>query len=225
MITKFKLFERKGNYQLFHKTSNLNEIVDSGYIEGYSGGVYDMGIRQNVIANWKRNTIKTISATRNFDYLHGDALELDVEKVSDRYKIIPYSENPDFYLDFDGKGWNDSGLGKMEPYKNKNLSKFQQQVHSKSKNAGKLYWRVKTDKGAFDFGIAEELILADKLDIGKYVKRIFIKYPNESLERKIKEKYPQIEVVIIADDGWRNSNYFKNIHKKKFQKKHQYQEV
>ena len=26
-LESFKLFERKGNYQLFHKTSNLLEIV------------------------------------------------------------------------------------------------------------------------------------------------------------------------------------------------------
>ena len=26
--------------------------------------------------------------------------EFDVEKLSDRFRIIPYSENPDFYIDF-----------------------------------------------------------------------------------------------------------------------------
>lgn len=31
-LTPYKLFERKGNYQLFHKTSSLLDIIDSGYI-------------------------------------------------------------------------------------------------------------------------------------------------------------------------------------------------
>jgi hypothetical protein len=34
MITKFQLFERKGNYQLFHKVSNitLKIILKDGFI-------------------------------------------------------------------------------------------------------------------------------------------------------------------------------------------------
>ncbi len=82
------------------------------------------------------------------------------------------------------------------------MTAFQNQIRSKSKGSGKLFWRVKTDKYNMDFGISEELILTDKLDVGKYVKRIFIgdyyNLYNKKLEykkvKKIKEKYPNIEI-------------------------------
>jgi len=93
-LESFKLFERKGNYQLFHKTHNLKEILNDGFIkagEGYipdDGPEWDMPLRKNVIANWKKDKFKTISATRNLNYLGLPALELDVEKISDKYKIL-----------------------------------------------------------------------------------------------------------------------------------------
>lgn len=87
-------------------------------------------------------------------------------------------------------------------------------LRSKSKGAGELFWRVKTDNDVMDFGIAEELIVVGKhgkLDVGKYVKRIFLNSENPRLEKKIKEKYPHIEVIVMSD----SQPYYK---KRKYQK-------
>ncbi len=205
-LESFKLFERKGNYQLFHKCTDigtLGKILKSGYIvcggddEEEGRDYWNVDLRKNVIANWKRDNtkFKTISATRNFDYLDLPAFELDVEKISDKYKIIPYIENLDYYLD------NFIDFNKLKGANNKNLTNLQNQLRSKSKNAGKEYWKVKTQKDIFDFGIAEEIILTDKLDISKYVKRIILEKDrgNGKIIKLIKEKYPNIDVVEVDD--------------------------
>ena len=214
MMTKFAIFERKGEYPLFHITDNLNSIIDDGYITG--GLEWDHPLRQNVIANWEQRKYKTISATRNLNYMAGDTFELNVEKITDKFKILQYSENPDFYNDFVSVGrTKNPSLGgnhffkynKMEPAKSPHVTDFQNQIRSKSKGAGDLFWRVKTDKKSMDFGIAEELILTDKLDIGKYVKRIFLElYVNyNETAQKIKDKYPHIEIYEKKD------NYYKSL--------------
>lgn len=210
-INSYKIFERKGNYQLFHKTFDLESILDDGYIK--SGGkdnesYWDMPIRKNVIHNWERGKFPTISVTRNLGYRGVPALELDVEKISDNYKIIPYMENPDYYLDFKGN--------KLEPTKNKNIDDFQNQVRSKTKNAGKEYWKQKTDKGSFDFDIAEEIILAKKLDVSKYVKRIIVRHLNSTLKNILEDKYPHIEVVVL--DKYSNNLGYSDIKKSLKQK-------
>ena len=198
-IQTYKIFERKGNYQLFHKTSDLESILKDGYIISPKGDMddyWDMPLRKNVIHNWERGKFPTISVTRNLDYMGLPALELDVEKISDNYKILPYMENPDYYLDFDDN--------KLKSTKNKNIGDFQNQVRSKTKNAGKEYWKQKTDQDSFDFGIAEEIILAKKLDVSKYVKRIILHANrNDELIKFINEKYPHIEVVVL-------DKYYKN---------------
>jgi hypothetical protein len=193
-LDSYAIFERKGDYQLFHKTndSELIDILKDGYI--ISGGVeqdyfWDIAIRKNVIQNWKKDKFKTISATRNLDYFNLPALELDVEKISDRYKIIPYSENPDYYLDFDDN--------KLIKGSNKNIGGFQNMVRSKSKDAGKKYWKYKTDDNVFDHGIAEEIILTDNLDVSKYVKRIILDDYNQSIIKLVNKKYPNIEVIKV----------------------------
>jgi len=201
-IKPYKILERKGNYNLFHKTNNLIEILKSGFIKAGGGNDKeaslwcDTVIRRNVINNKKydKKLPLTISATRNLDYLHLPALELDVEKLSDRYKIIPYSENPDFYLDFHDN--------KFKKCKSKNFkSRLGRELRSKSKGAGKDYWRVKTDKSHMDYGISEEIILTDKIDVSKYVKRIILNRrswdDNQYIIDIIKKKYPHIEVVEI----------------------------
>lgn len=207
-LQTYKIFERKGNYQLFHKTSSLESILKDGYIKCGGGDnddckFWNTALRKSVLPHWKENDtkFKTISATRNLNYLGLPALELDVEKISDKYRIIPFSENPDFYLDFEGK-----------PAKTK-LGRFQNQLRSKDKNVGKLLWRVKTDKSAMDFGIAEELILTDKLDVSKYVKRIILKkddkygyYNNKKIKEIVKNKYPHIEVVEIGSENYADVN-------------------
>lgn len=191
-LESFKLFERKEDYQLFHKTNKLKEILRDGFIKAGEGDKYgpewDMSLRKNVIANWKEGKFKTISATRNLDFLGLPALELDVEKISDKYKILPYIENLDYYLNFDDN--------KLEPSKNKHLGDLQNKLRSPSKNAGEEYWKVKTKK-VFDFGINEELILTSKLDVAKYVKRIILilSRNNKNIISLINEKYPHIEVI------------------------------
>jgi hypothetical protein len=77
-------------------------------------------------------------------------------------------------------------------------------IRSKSKKAGNLYWKTKTNIDSMDFGIAEELILTNKLDIGKYVKRIFLDDNVEKMAQKIKDKYPHIGIyhkknIIVTD--------------------------
>lgn len=219
-LESFKLFERKNNYQLFHKTKALEKILKSGYIiaggdETDSFPWWNFDVRKNVISNWKENKFISISATRNLHYFGLPALEFDVEKLSDKYKILPFSENPDYYLDFDQK--------KMKPNQNKKFGYFQNRLRTKTKEAGELYWRVKTDKGAMDYGISEEIILTDKIDISKYVKRIILDTPynefdstNNNIIKLIHEKYPNIEVVEINVDGkTKKSGYYKYISVKK----------
>jgi len=248
-IKEYKIFERKGNYQLFHKTNEyaLNLIVNSGFIKcgGDSNDDEDdykwwnYGLRKNVFSDWKQDDkkFKTISATRNLDYLWLPALELDVEKISDKYRIVPFSENPDYYLDFYGgdDGFASSGekYGKMKSRKNpilplknkKKLTNFQNMIRSKSKDAGKLFWRFKTDKDVMDYGIAEELILTDKLDFGKYVKRVILRKDfgneNEKLIKLINKKYPNVEVVEIDRRNSGGFNYMdvKRVSKQKEKEK------
>ena len=109
-----------------------------------------------------------ISATRSFETAMsygntGCIFEFDMFKLSSRYKIIPFCENPDFYLDYikDKKSKNikDKGLTLKRMLKDKEY--------------GDLYWRVKTDPMYYDYGICEELILAKYIDITKYVKTIY----------------------------------------------------
>ena len=216
-LESFKLFERKGNYQLFHKTSNLLEILKDGFIK--AGGNEDShnwwnsDLRKNIFPNLKKDKYKTISATRNLDYLFLPALELDVEKISDKYKIIPFSENPDYYLDFDEN--------KLKSSSSK-LDILQKMLRSKSKKAGKEYWKFKTDSSAMDYGISEEVILTDKLDVSKYVKRIILDPGNsdyKNIKNIINEKYPHIELVELDKTnniGYSNIN--KAIRQKEFQK-------
>lgn len=210
-LESFELFERKGNYQLFHKTSALSSILKDGFI--IAGGSdedstwWNVSLRKNVFPNWKKDDtrFKTISATRNLNYMGLPALELDVEKISDKYKIVPFSENPDFYLDFTGDNWNsDEPKVKYTPQINKNLDRLENML--RTKEAGHLYWRHKLKQNMMDFGIAEELILTDKLDISKYVKRIILDKYDKDYKKIIKKKYPQIEVVVL--DGKRGYSDF-----------------
>jgi hypothetical protein len=76
-------------------------------------------------------------------------------------------------------------------------------LRSNLPEARKLYWRVKTQKNIFDFGIAEELILTDKLDVGKYVKRILLNsyyHKNSNIQEIVKSKYPHIEIIELNKD-------------------------
>lgn len=211
MITKFALFERKGNYNLYHKTNDLFSILKDGYIK--AGSDFDTTLRKNVITDWKPKKYKIISATRNFNYMDFPSLELDVEKISDNYKIIPFSENPDFYLAFlDDSLGGENKYGNMKPSNIPHMTSFQNKIRSKSKGAGELYWRTKTDKDSMDFGISEELILADKLDVDKYVKNIYMSHRDNKIEKLVKKKYPHINIIVL---GWDH----KLIHTK--QKQHQ----
>jgi hypothetical protein len=95
----------------------------------------------------------------------------------------------------------------------KNLINLQNLLRSKSKNAGKEFWKIKTDKDASDFGINEEIILTDKLDVSKYVKRIILEKngggdSNRDIIELIHKKYPHIDVVEISSSGKKTGNNF-----------------
>ena len=126
-----------------------NNIINNGY--------FNSPIRD------KTTTKTVISVTRNKNYAveMGDfIIVFDTVKLSSKFKIIPFSENPDFYLELQDK-YNLRFKTKEDL---KNILRF--------KEYNDIYWKVKTDRSHDDFDIAEELIVADKIDISKYVKKI-----------------------------------------------------
>lgn len=89
----------------------------------------------------------------------------------------------------------------LKKSKNKNLTTFQ----NRTKDSGKLFWRVKTDTSEMDFDISEEIILASKLSVEKYVKRIFVsEYESSIIIEMINKKYPNIEVIVIEGKPYYN---------------------
>jgi hypothetical protein len=128
-------------------------------------GVFDSPLRWNVAGK-----VPIISATRNFDTAkrYGAVIfEFDMLKLSSRFKIIPFCENPDYYLDYMKLNKGCEGGG------DESLKKI-----LRDKKYGKLFWKIKTDRGHFDYGICEELIIAEEIDIRKYVKKIYLRHHN-----------------------------------------------
>jgi len=152
MIKTFEIFlNESNNYNLYKGVGELNEILIDGYIK-YSGD-WDSEIRQNI--GIPKNV--GISATRNFGYAikFETVIEFDTQKLSDRYKIVPFSENPDFYLSV----------------MNKSTGSIKSML--RDKKYGKEYWDYKTNKKSDDFDIAEEIIIAKEIPI-KYIKKIYL---------------------------------------------------
>lgn len=143
------------NYNIYKGVNDLRQILLDGKIKLLKDYPWSSDMRKNL-------GIKDgvgISVTRNFSTAIGygsTIIEFDTQKLSDRYKIIPIVENLDYYLNLHDKGVKGS-LSKM----------------LRLKEYGKEYWNIKTNKNAFDFGIAEEIIVASEVPI-KYIKKVYI---------------------------------------------------
>lgn len=213
ILLPYELFERKGNYQLYRGDDDITEQLETGYILGNQE--WDSPIRRNIGIEGD-----TISSTRNFNYCHkffNIITEFDVEKISDNYKIVPFCENPDFWVDRLPQKKGLSGFfggGQGLTYDPFNLKK---------KKYGEIYWKIKTDKNECDFGIAEELIVVKKLDFAKYVKAVYFKYEeneNSYVIKLLKKKYPNVEIVNPYDS--KKFHAFKTKKYKDFKKVLQY---
>ena len=147
------------NYNLYKGVGNLKQILLDGKIKllkGEWGYQWSSDMRRNLGIKDEVG----ISVTRNFSTAvgYGDAvIEFDTQKLSDKYKIIPIIENLDYYLN-------------LPKEKTKKLSISKQ---LRLKEFGKEYWNIKTNKDAFDFGIAEEIIVSNEVSI-KYIKKVYI---------------------------------------------------
>lgn len=98
-----KLFEEfileSKNYPIYKGVFDLYKILKSNTLK--TAGEWETSIRKNIGVD------NGISVTRNlvFAKSYGDVIEFDTQKLSDNYKIIPFSENPDFYLWYMGDDW------------------------------------------------------------------------------------------------------------------------
>ena len=168
----FKLNEELKNYPLYKGVmySTMIKILKDNKIKSsfYKDEIdidFDSELREIVAG---KNPV--ISATRSFETakLYGSTgcvFEFDMFKLSSRYRIVPFCENPDFYLNL------------IDDKKTKNIKgeKLTLQKMLRDKDYSDLYWKVKTDSNYYDYGICEELIVAKDIDITKYVKKIHTK--------------------------------------------------
>lgn len=148
----YEFITESKDYPLYKGVSNntMKKIVDSGYIIGT--GEFDSSLRELVAKG------KCISATRNKDYstqVGTWVIIFDTKKLTSSYKVVPFCENPDYYLE----------LMKKEP-----LDSISKSI--RKKDYGDIFWKVKTDIKHDDFGICEELIVTDKIDIKRYIKKV-----------------------------------------------------
>jgi len=181
MIKGFYEFINEGkNYHLFKSVSDIFKILESGFIK--NSGRFDSSLRKDVIGvNYG------ISVTRNFHTavkLYGECvIEFDVPKLTDKYKVIPFSENPDYFLHYKDK----YGI----------INSFKRMRKGKDKQDSKEFWKVKTDKSAMDFDIAEEIIVTNEIPI-KYIKKLYFPYytSNDILELAIERG---IDFLVMDD--------------------------
>lgn len=135
-----------------------------------------------------------ISATRNKLYPFQIArivLKLNTKKISENFKFIPFCENPDYYLDL-------KQSKNLKPKTDNDIKKI-----LRFKDYGDIYWKVKTDTNHDDYGVDEELIVADKLDITKYISYVYIDSYNDYIiknfdinnqYREIKKRLDKLEI-------------------------------
>lgn len=183
--TFYEFITESKNYPIFKGVADIKKILKSGYIK--DSGDWKSSIRRNM------GVEHGISVSRSFKtaYNYGSTiLEFDTQKLSDNYKIIPFSENPDYYL----------GLGdKFDSNIAKNI---------RMKEYGEDYWKVKTDKYSADFGIAEEIILAKEISI-KYIKKAYIIDESSSVIKLLDKHNIPYENIEYSD------RYLSKIKKKK----------
>lgn len=156
------------NYNLYRAISlaELKDILAKGKL--ICSGRWETPMRKNV------NIPYGISCTRNFSYtnrLSNIILEFDVPKLSSKFKIIPFSENPDFYIDIhrNKKDIFNDIKNNFTGDENKHL---RIKKYISDKRLSDIYWKVKTDTKHFDFGIAEEVIVAKEIPFN-CIKRIY----------------------------------------------------
>lgn len=197
MIVKFNFFINEGaEYHLFKGVplNGMYSILEDGYIKWM--GTWDSSIR-------KASGIKYgISATRNFKtaFQYGDfIIEFKTSKLKDDFDVIPFTENPDYYLYMKGGDNIFSDKKREKPFRptlrNLNTKKWiKKATRSKNPEDWKEFWRVKTDPQHSDFGIAEEVIITKKIPLD-YIKKVYVisyklsssTYFNEILEKLSEE--------------------------------------
>ena len=173
----FKLFEGK-NYQLFrgaHGNEQLEKQLKEGYLS--DSGEWESEIRKRL------GIERAISATRNFDYAKNfmPVIEFDLNSLTNNFKVVPFSENLDYFIFYRQK------KGKIN---------FEKALKEKDKIFNKELWKYKTDRFESDFGIAEELIITDKIPI-KYIKIIYLNEndDNESIKKILGELNIQFKEI------------------------------
>lgn len=171
-------------------------VLKSGYIN--ATGKFDSPLRQIITDK------KVISVTRNKQYVTqvGSCIFIiDTKKLSSKYKIKPFIENLDYYLDLseiEKKKGVEEKTGKVD------ISGLKKMI--RMKEYGYLAWRTKTDKNFFDHGIDEELVIADKFSIKNYVKEfVYIGYASDNELNKYQSKvdYWKAHKVIATNSEMR----------------------
>lgn len=180
----YEFITESKDYPLYKGVSDyiIKKIVDSGYIIGT--GEFDSELRELVAKG------KCISATRNKEYptrVGRWVIVFDTKKLSSSFKVVPFCENPDYYLEI---------MDKEE------LGDISNAIRKKKYND--IFWKVKTDTKHADFGICEELIVTDKIEIKKYVKKIVF-CPNHDLNGKTLQSNKIF-------DYWNKNNFKTNSH-------------
>jgi hypothetical protein len=180
IISFYEFIKENLNYNLFKGVKHLEKILEDKYLK--PSGEWESNIRKNL------NITHGISASRNFTTcnLYGeDIIEFDVLKLTRDFKVVPFCENPDFYtymknLDSDIEFKRDKEFKTSGNF-------FKDAIRSKDKNDRKAYWDYKTNKYSMDFGIAEEIIVTEKLPIS-YFKKVYISEYNKKEKIKLLEK-------------------------------------
>jgi hypothetical protein len=184
MIKCFEEYIKESkDYPLYKGVSfnTFTKILDSGYIT--SDARWESLIRKN------RGINRGISATRNFSYpsLFDVIIEFNTPKLTSVYKTVPFSENPDFYIDV-----MDDFNYKLD-VKEKDLLKWLRDC-VRNKDFGKIYWKVKTNREHDDFDIAEEVIVGEKIP-NKYIKKVYLNTISSVLEEKLKSSGIQYQIL------------------------------
>lgn len=158
MKTNFiEFLNESKTYNLYKGVFDLDKILKSGKL--ICNNDWNTLIRNNL--NIPEGI--GISSTRVFSTAakYGEAvIEFDTDKLSANYRIIPFSENPDYFL------WYKKYFGEpgSDEYVKQGILDYQY---------GDMFWDYKTNKNAEDFNIAEELILAKEIPTS-YIKKVYL---------------------------------------------------
>lgn len=158
MKTNFIAFLNESKtYNLYKGVFNLDKILKSGKISNSND--WNTLIRKNL--NIPEGI--GISSTRVFSTAakYGvSVIEFDIDKLSANYRIIPFSENPDYFL------WYKKHFGEpgSDKYVKQGILDYQYDD---------IFWDYKTNKHSADFNIAEELILAKEIPTS-YIKKVYL---------------------------------------------------